>query len=607
MASFVWGDGGEMLTPQEVARRRAMAEEQMRTGADYSPVGHWTQGMARLANGLVGGWQSKRAGQAEAEGLASASETMSPIIAALTGGGGMSPASPGGMSGGAYEAPVAGAGALDPEWIRSELLERGLPEPVAEGFVMNFQDESGLNPGINEIAPLVEGSRGGFGLSQWTGPRRVALEQFAASQGRPVDDPELQLDFLMTELQGPESAAAQSIMSANDPGQAAAAIVTNFLRPAEEHRNSRVARYTGGAGYAPQGGGQAPAGGQSDIISSLLAAQANPWAQQQYGPVISALLGAELGRRGQQQDPLYQLQLQQAQVDLDRSRQPERQKPIEVGGVLLDPVTMQPIFDSRTPKAADDPIAALRARAVEAGLQPGTPEYASFMAAGGKPEGGMVIESDGQGGFRMVQGSGAAAVAGKPFTEGQSKDVVFSTRARGALEVLEPLAGALTSRTERAAEWDPTGLARGMQSDDFQVAKNAGDEFLQAILRKDTGAAITEQEQALYGKTYLPQPGDSPELLEAKSQARKRAIAAIEASMSPAQMLAQERGLMSSRSVPPAPPDTAPVTPVGPMPAPAAPAVDQGQPVPIQSDAEYEALPSGASFIAPDGTVRRKP
>ena len=30
-------------------------------------------------------------------------------------------------------------------------------------------------------------------------------------------------------------------------------------------------------------------------------------------------------------------------------------KPIEVGGVLLDPVTMQPIFDSRTPETPDTP------------------------------------------------------------------------------------------------------------------------------------------------------------------------------------------------------------------------------------------------------------
>jgi hypothetical protein len=40
--------------------------------------------------------------------------------------------------------------------------------------------------------------------------------------------------------------------------------------------------------------------------------------------------------------------------------------------------------------------------------------------------------------------------------------------------------------------------------------------------------------------------------------------------------------------------------------APAAPA-GGGGPTKISSDAEFDALPSGAEFIAPDGTTRRKP
>ena len=134
----------------------------------------------------------------------------------------------------------------------------------------------------------------------------------------------------------------------------------------------------------------------------------------------------------------------------------------------------------------------------------------------------------------------------KAFTEGQSKDVVYSTRARGALEALEPVANALTSRADIAAEFVPMGLARGFQSEDFQVAQQAGTEFLQAILRKDTGAAITQQETDSYGKTYLPQPGDGPEVLNAKRDARVRAINALEAGMGPAQMLARDRALIKA-------------------------------------------------------------
>ncbi len=136
---------------------------------------------------------------------------------------------------------------MNADYLRNGLLARGLPPHVADAFILNWQDESGLDAGINERAPLVPGSRGGYGLSQWTGPRRVALERFAAERGIPVGDPDVQMDYLMHELSGPEAAAARAIMATSDTGSAAAAILNRFLRPAEAHRAAREARYLGGA------------------------------------------------------------------------------------------------------------------------------------------------------------------------------------------------------------------------------------------------------------------------------------------------------------------------------------------------------------------------
>lgn len=152
------------------------------------------------------------------------------------------------------------------DWFVDGLVKRGIPQHVAEAFAWNAADESRMDPGINEIAPIVPGSRGGFGLMQWTGPRRRALEAFAAERGVDVSDPDLQMDFLMTELQGPEAAAASAIFAAPDASTAAAAIVNKFLRPSEEHRARREAKYTGGAvSYSPAGAtapGNALAGAQ---------------------------------------------------------------------------------------------------------------------------------------------------------------------------------------------------------------------------------------------------------------------------------------------------------------------------------------------------------
>ncbi len=191
-------------------------------------------------------------------------------------------------------------------------------------------------------------------------------------------------------------------------------------------------------------------------------------------------------------------------------------------------------------------IQALRIRAQEAGLAPGTEAYQEFMRRGGTIPQGMVLETTPDGGMRFAQGEGVGGEGGVDFTEAQSKDNVYAVRARGALEALMPVFDTLASRQDRAFGWAPLGLGRGLQDPDFQVAEQAGTEFLQAILRKDTGAAITQDETESYGRVYLPYPGDSPAVLEAKRQAVVRAINAIESGMEPAQMLARDRALVAS-------------------------------------------------------------
>ena len=133
----------------------------------------------------------------------------------------------------------------DPRYLKQLMLERGIPDYIADAFLMNFEDESGFDPGINEKAPLVKGSRGGYGLYQTTGDRRVAYEEFAKMRGAALDDEVAQIDNLIRELEGPERAAAESIFSAPDTRSAAIAIARDFLRPSEENLAKRVAKYSG--------------------------------------------------------------------------------------------------------------------------------------------------------------------------------------------------------------------------------------------------------------------------------------------------------------------------------------------------------------------------
>lgn len=168
-------------------------------------------------------------------------------------------------------------------------------------------------------------------------------------------------------------------------------------------------------------------------------------------------------------------------------------------------------------------------------------------AAGREPKSYEAYQASLKGkGLSVTTPDGTVVQMGGNMTEGQSKDTVYVTRANGALPIIDQFGTALTNPVERAVEGDQTGILRGMQTPEFQQAQQAGKEFLQAILRKDTGAAITAEEDAEYGVVYLPRPGDGPEVLEQKRVSRQRAVAAIEAGLPPQAILASEQALLKS-------------------------------------------------------------
>jgi hypothetical protein len=125
--------------------------------------------------------------------------------------------------------------------IYTGLTRRGFAPHHAFGIMGNFAGESDLNPALNERRPLVPGSRGGYGLAQWTGPRRVALENYAASRGVQPSDLNTQLDFLQQELDGSENKAGQALRATTNPEEAARVFESQFLRPGIPTTQRRVA------------------------------------------------------------------------------------------------------------------------------------------------------------------------------------------------------------------------------------------------------------------------------------------------------------------------------------------------------------------------------
>lgn len=124
--------------------------------------------------------------------------------------------------------------------IMDFFVHKGLSANQSAGIVGNLLYESGLNPGIEEI-----GNGIGYGLAQWSFERRDNLNRFAERMGKPKNDLTVQLEFLWSELNGPENStlkafAATPTMTAAQAGQI---FYDLFERPLynAQNRNDRSA------------------------------------------------------------------------------------------------------------------------------------------------------------------------------------------------------------------------------------------------------------------------------------------------------------------------------------------------------------------------------
>ena len=405
---FTWGSGGRKMTPEQLAaERQALAVMQAREG-DTSPVAHWSQGLGRVVNALAGNYRESKADKAEAAGIAQGQAAMAPVLAALMGGGsGGGYTAGGGASGGTWTpAPPPPSATATPGMdggLGFGASVPAMPAPSAGGLSFGAQpmtpqqmiiagaEARGLDP--IDVATAISYETGGKfdplisgPTTQW-GTHR-GLIQFGEPQAKQYGADFSSPEAAMASQLDPETGAVwnyldstgvvpgmgldniYSAINAGAPGRFNASDANNGGAPGTVadkvagmggHRQ-KAAEFLGGT-WTPNpdaGGGNPvtmstsgqPAAPQGDILGLLMAAQADPWARKQYGPVIDALMGSELSTRSQAQDPMYQLGLQKAQMEVDAMRNPAAPKPIEVGGVLLDPNTFQPIFDSR---AADVP------------------------------------------------------------------------------------------------------------------------------------------------------------------------------------------------------------------------------------------------------------
>jgi hypothetical protein len=177
------------------------------------------------------------------------------------------------------------------------------------------------------------------------------------------------------------------------------------------------------------------------------------------------------------------------------------------------------------------------------------------------PTAGQIVERD-EGTFlvdtrtgqaRPVVGpQGQPLTGGKPLTETQSNAVAFGARAIEANRIATELEnqGVTNIGATRTVIGGTVGTAplvgerleqgvisafnvlpgfAGGPSPQQQQNEQARRNFVSAVLRKESGAAISPKEYAEEERKYFPQLGDSKEVIKQKQAARKLAIQALEA------------------------------------------------------------------------------
>jgi hypothetical protein len=166
-------------------------------------------------------------------------------------------------------------------------------------------------------------------------------------------------------------------------------------------------------------------------------------------------------------------------------------------------------------------------------------------------ENGPMLVNTRSGVAQPIMGAGGQPIAGgKPLTETQGNATGFGIRAKEANQIatnleekgviipgktstvvsgiagLTPFAGEKYSEATKSLFNMLPEFAGGLSPEQQQNAQ-ARKNFISAVLRKESGAAISNQEYANEEKKYFPQMGDTAAVIKQKQDARNAAVQAL--------------------------------------------------------------------------------
>ena len=287
-------------------------------------------------------------------------------------------------------------------------------------------------------------------------------------------------------------------------------------------------------------------------------------------PGLGGILGA--GAKGALQGGMManQMQLQQAQIGVMQEklkRQKENEKRYEEFVKSPDFLQLPPQVRAAIESGGPDMLAQYHKGNVEAAVQSptGAQKDASFLFPGDEEAQRRYVERittmskapitnvnnvSIPAGYQMGQdGRSLSPIPGGPadpanpknITQGQRTAGLFARRIEQAEKDLQSLENYVPSEAAMATSNLPFG--NRMVSDEFQKYDQSRRNFINALLRRESGAVIAESEFDSANKQYFPMPGDSPQVLAQKAKNRALVYEMLKEEAGPAYEVATPTGI----------------------------------------------------------------
>lgn len=261
----------------------------------------------------------------------------------------------------------------------------------------------------------------------------------------------------------------------------------------------------------------APPPPQNNRVQQLMRVMTNPWLSDQERQVAGMLLQQEM----QKLDPMRALEMEKTRLELEAMRNPKPNLINGGDGRLYDPASGKWITAPDAAQKAPQVVELFDEASGQPYKATWNAETKQYERVGGvKARTGMQLTTNPDGTVSLTEGP----ISNRPkLTADEAKNAGFLERGVAANKVLEELEGQGTSLWNKTIGNVPI-FGNYARSEDAQKYDQAKRDLVNAILRRESGAVISDEEFANAEQQYFPQPGDGPEVVEQKRKNREAAI-----------------------------------------------------------------------------------